>query len=77
MVVLVVYLLVLNFGAVFGYVWVTEWAPIEKIAANSAYNMFKYKYVIVNLDFSPYRKILYNAHTLTVLYIICVCYSKP
>ena len=53
MVVLVVYLLVLNFGAVFGFVWVTEWAPIEKIAANSAYNMFKYKYVIVNLDFFP------------------------
>ena len=30
-----------------------EWPPFGKMAAHSAYNMFsKYKYLIVNLDFS-------------------------
>ena len=32
---------------------VTEWPPIDKIAANSAYEMFSwYKYLIVSLVFS-------------------------
>ena len=32
---------------------VTEWPPIGKIAAHSAYDMFSwYKYLIVNLVFS-------------------------
>ena len=35
------------------YVYVTEWPPIGKIAAHSAYDMFSwYKYLIVNLVFS-------------------------
>ena len=34
-------------------VYVTEWPPIGKIAAHSAYDMFSwYKYLIVNLVFS-------------------------
>ena len=38
---------------IFSYVYVTEWSPIGKIAAHSAYHMFSwYKYLIVNLDFS-------------------------
>ena len=38
---------------IFSYVWVTEWPPIGKIAAHSAYDMFSwYKYLIVNLVFS-------------------------
>ena len=33
---------------------VTEWPPIGKIAAHSAYDMFSwYKYLIVNLVFFP------------------------
>ena len=36
----------------FSYVYVTEWPPIGKIAAHSAYDMFLwYKYLIVNLIF--------------------------
>ena len=32
------------------YVWVAEWPPPGKMAANSAYYMFsEYKYLIVNL----------------------------
>ena len=37
---------------------VTEWPPIEKIAAHSAYEMFSwymYKYLIVGLVFFPPR----------------------
>ena len=35
---------------------VTEWPPIGKIAAHSAYEMFSwYKYLIVSLVFSPPR----------------------
>ena len=35
---------------------VTEWPPIGKIAAHSAYDMFSwYKYLIVSLVFSPPR----------------------
>ena len=38
---------------IFGKVWVTEWPPIGKIAAHSAYDMCSwYTYLIVNLDFS-------------------------
>ena len=34
------------------FVKVTEWSPIGKIAAHSAYDMFSwYKYLIVNLVF--------------------------
>ena len=41
---------------IFSYVWVTEWPPIGKIAAYSAYDMFSwYKYLIVNLVFFPPR----------------------
>ena len=37
----------------FSKVLVTEWPPIGKIAAHSAYDMFSsYKYLIVNLVFS-------------------------
>ena len=37
---------------IFSYVKVTEWSPIGKIAAHSAYDMFSwYKYLIVNLGF--------------------------
>ena len=37
-------------------VTVTEWPPIRKIAAHSAYDMFSwYKYLIVSLVFSPPR----------------------
>ena len=37
---------------IFIQVRVTEWPPIEKIAAHSAYDMFsKNKYLIVNLVF--------------------------
>ena len=42
MVVLIAYVLVLNFCAVStlcSQVWVTEWPPIGKMAAHSAYNM--------------------------------------
>ena len=39
---------------IFSYVKVTEWPPIGKIAAHSAYDMFLwYKYLIVNLVFFP------------------------
>ena len=35
------------------HILVTEWPPIGKIAAHSAYDMFSwYKYLIVNLVFS-------------------------
>ena len=35
------------------YVWVTEWPPIGKEAAYSAYEMYSwYKYLIVSLFFS-------------------------
>ena len=35
---------------------VTEWPPIGKIAAHSAYEMLSwYKYLIVSLVFSPLR----------------------
>ena len=35
---------------------VTEWPPIEKIAAHSAYKMFsRYQYLIVGLVFFPPR----------------------
>ena len=35
------------------FVLVTEWSPIGKIAAHSAYDVFSwYKYLIVNLVFS-------------------------
>ena len=38
---------------IFSYVKVTEWPPIGKIAAHSAYEMFSwYKYLIVSLVFS-------------------------
>ena len=38
---------------IFSKVSVTEWPPIGKIAAHSAYYMFsRYKYLIVNLVFS-------------------------
>ena len=38
---------------IFSWVKVTEWPPIGKIAAHSAYDMFSwYKYLIVNLVFS-------------------------
>ena len=38
---------------IFNYVKVTEWPPIGKIAAHSAYEMFLwYKYLIVSLVFS-------------------------
>ena len=38
----------------FSSVWMAEWPPIGKMAANSAYIMFsQYKYVIVNLVFPP------------------------
>ena len=38
---------------IFGWVGVTEWPPIGKIAAHSAYEMFSwYKYLIVSLFFS-------------------------
>ena len=38
---------------IFSYVKVTEWPPIGKIAAHSAYKMFSwYKYLIVSLVFS-------------------------
>ena len=38
---------------IFSYVKVTEWPPIGKIAAHSAYEMFSwYKYLIVSLFFS-------------------------
>ena len=38
---------------IFSSVKVTEWQPIGKIAAHSAYNMFSwYKYLIVSLVFS-------------------------
>ena len=38
----------------FSKVSVTEWPPIGKIAAHSAYDMFSwYKYLIVNLIFFP------------------------
>ena len=41
---------------IFSQVWVTEWPPYGKIAAHSAYDMFSwYKYLIVNLVFSPPR----------------------
>ena len=37
---------------IFNYVKVTEWPPIGKIAAHSAYDMFSwYKYLIVSLVF--------------------------
>ena len=40
----------------FSWVWVTEWTPIGKIAAQSAYAMFsRNKYPIVNLVFFPPR----------------------
>ena len=36
----------------FSYIKVTEWPPIGKIAAHSAYDMFSwYKYLIVSLVF--------------------------
>ena len=39
---------------IFSYVKVTEWPPIGKIAAHSAYEMFSwYKYLIVSLFFFP------------------------
>ena len=39
---------------IFSKVKVTEWPPIEKIAAHSAYEMFSwYKYLIVSLFFFP------------------------
>ena len=38
---------------ILSYVKVTEWPPIGKIAAHSAYEMFSwYKYLIVSLVFS-------------------------
>ena len=38
---------------IFSYVKVTEWPPIGKITAHSAYEMFSlYKYLIVSLVFS-------------------------
>ena len=38
---------------IFSQVKVTEWPPIGKIAAHSAYEMFSwYKYLIVSLVFS-------------------------
>ena len=38
---------------IFSYVSVSEWPPIGKIAAHSAYDKFSwYKYLIVNLVFS-------------------------
>ena len=38
---------------IFVQVRITEWPPIGKKAAHSAYYMFsKYKYIIVNLGFS-------------------------
>ena len=38
---------------IFSQVYVTEWAPIGKIAAHSAYDMFSwYKCLIVSLVFS-------------------------
>ena len=41
---------------IFSYVKVTEWPPIGKIAAHSAYEMFSwYKYLIVSLVFFPPR----------------------
>ena len=37
---------------IYNYVKVTEWPPIGKIAAHSAYDMFSlHKYLIVNLVF--------------------------
>ena len=41
---------------IFSSVQVTEWPPIGKIAAHSAYDMFSwYDYLIVNLVFFPSR----------------------
>ena len=41
---------------IFSLVLVTEWPPIGKIAAHSDCDMFSwYKYLIVNLVFSPPR----------------------
>ena len=38
---------------IFSKVQATEWTPIGKTAAHSAYDIFSwYKYLIVNLDFS-------------------------
>ena len=42
---------------------VTEWPPIGKIAAQSAYYMFsKYKYMIVNLSFSHLHKKIWSGN---------------
>ena len=38
---------------IFSYVWVTEWPPVGKIAAHSAYEVFSWhKCLIVSLVFS-------------------------
>ena len=37
---------------IFGKVGITEWPPIGKIAAHSAYDVSWYKYLIVSLVFS-------------------------
>ena len=39
----------------FSYFYLTDWLPIGKIAAHSAYEMFSwYKYLIVSLVFSHF-----------------------
>ena len=41
---------------------VTEWPPIKKIAAHSAYEMFSwYKYLIVSLVFFPPRFLVWES----------------
>ena len=66
---------------IFSYVKVTEWPPIGKIAAHSAYEMFQwYKYLIVSLFFSRLGFWSGNLFLIAPFPDLCLlvpfCYSK-